>query len=114
VALEVVDDIELLEFDETEKNNFQYIVLEISENCPINRDDVIFALRKENVLARRYFWPGCHNMKPYANRRLDSGDRLKNTELVADRVIVMPTGTAVGAEDIRMIGGIIRKLLVSG
>jgi dTDP-4-amino-4,6-dideoxygalactose transaminase len=58
--------ISLLPFDETERNNYQYIVMEVGEDCPVTRDQIIKALQAENVLARKYFWPGCHNMKPYS------------------------------------------------
>src|ERR1035437_3476111 len=56
-----VPGIRLLEYPQEERNNYQYIVLEIdSAAAPLNRDELIKVLHAENILARRYFWPGCH------------------------------------------------------
>ena len=33
--------------------------------CGISRDELVQILQAENVLARRYFYPGCHRMEPY-------------------------------------------------
>ena len=31
----------------------------------LTRDELVDTLFAENVLARKYFFPGCHNMEPY-------------------------------------------------
>lgn len=64
--LEGIPGVQLITYDETEKCDFQYIVLEIDERITgISRDQLIELLHAENVLARRYFYPGCHRMEPY-------------------------------------------------
>jgi len=103
--------INILPFDESEKNNYQYVVMEVHEDCPISRDQIIRTLHAENILARRYFWPGCHNMMPYKSLFPEAGLQLKNTEQVADRVIVLPTGTTIDADMIRIVSSVIRVLL---
>jgi len=102
--------ISVLPYDYTNKNNFQYLVLEIGEDYPMARDELIQALHAENIRARRYFWPGCHNMKPYKDIYPHAGLLLPNTMQVADRVVVMPTGTSISAEQIEVITGIVRIL----
>ncbi len=102
--------IKLLNYDNTEKNNYQYVVMEVGEACPINRDEIIRVLQAENILARKYFWPGCHNMKPYRDLFPHAGLMLANTRKVAAGVVVLPTGTAVQHEDIRKIVTIIRLI----
>src|SRR6185437_1373130 len=58
--------VRMIRFDEREGNNSQYIVFEVDEEATrISRDDIVRILRAENVLARRYFYPGCHRMEPY-------------------------------------------------
>jgi dTDP-4-amino-4,6-dideoxygalactose transaminase len=101
----------LVPFDESEQNNYQYIVMEIEENCPVSRDRIVAALHAENILARRYFWPGCHNMQPYCDLYPHAGMMLPNTRKVADRVVVLPTGTALAPEDAEMICRIIRVVV---
>src|SRR2546430_63856 len=73
--------IRLLTYDEKEKCNFQYIVLEIDESvAKISRDKLIEVLWAENVIARRYFYPGCHRAEPYRSYYPHAGLLLPVTE----------------------------------
>ncbi len=103
--------ITLLSFDENERNNYQYVVIEVGPDCPFSRDQIIQALHAENVLARKYFWPGCHKMQPYRDLYPHAGLLLPNTERVADRVVVLPTGTTVSETDVATICAILRALI---
>ncbi len=98
-------------FDEAESNNFQYVILEVAEECSVSRDQIVAALHAENVLARKYFWPGCHRMKPYRELFPHAGLVLTNTEAVADRVVVLPTGTTMSEDDVAMVTSIIRQIV---
>jgi dTDP-4-amino-4,6-dideoxygalactose transaminase len=100
----------LLAYDEAERNNFQYIVLQVSEDCPASRDEIVAALQAENVLARKYFWPGCHRMKPYRDLFPHAGLMLSNSLAVSECVVVLPTGTSAAIADIAQIGAIMRIL----
>lgn len=108
-ALARIPGLTLLEFDVHERNNYQYVVVEVGPECPVDRDDLVAALHAENVIARKYFWPGCHRMEPYRTLYPEAGRDLPRTEEVAGRVIVLPTGTAVEPEMIRTIGGLLGK-----
>lgn len=101
-ALADIEGVRLLSFDTTSKNNFQYVVLEVTDGGAVRRDAILAALHAENVLARKYFWPGCHRMKPYRDLFPNAGVMLEHTQDVADRVIVLPTGTTLpeGAPDL--------------
>lgn len=102
-------------YDEQERNNYHYIVLELDEAVTgVSRDQVVDILRAENVLARRYFYPGCHNMEPYRSYFPLSQLWLPETERMAKRVLVLPTGAAVTAESIKLIGQIIRLVVSCG
>jgi len=100
----------LLPYDESENNNYQYIVLDVSPDFPVSRDRIIEVLHAEKVLARRYFWPGCHNMEPYRSYYPHAGLVLPNTERVAAQVTVLPSGSAVHAETIHAITSVLRVL----
>lgn len=105
----------LLTYDETEKCNYQYIVLEIDDTITdISRDELLRILWAENVVARRYFYPGCHRMEPYRSYFPQAGLLLPETERLGDRVLVLPTGTAVNLEDIKKLCDIIRTVVSSG
>ena len=103
--------VELLSFDESERQNYQYVVMEVGEQCPVTRDEIIQALHAENVIARRYFWPGCHNMVPYCELYPRAGQALPNTKQVADHVVVLPTGTTMDVGMVRTVVSIIAVLL---
>jgi len=88
--------VRLLAFDEREQNTYQYVVLELEESeYGLNRDQVVQILHAENVLVRRYFYPGCHRMEPYRRLFPDVGARLPVTERLCRRVLTLPTGTTV-------------------
>jgi dTDP-4-amino-4,6-dideoxygalactose transaminase len=99
----------LIDYDSTERNNYQYIVLEIDQaETGIGRDEMMSFLWAENVIARRYFYPGCHRMEPYHNLCPGAGVQLPVTEELAERVLLLPNGTAVGEKEILAICEIIR------
>lgn len=110
-ALSGLPGISLLIFDETVRNNYQYVVMEVSEGCPASRNQIIETLHAENIRARKYFWPGCHNMQPYRELYPHAGLMLSNTQRVADRVVVLPTGTAMDKEMINEVAAVIRVVV---
>lgn len=113
--LEGIPGVQLLQYNEAEKCNYQYIVLEIDENLTkVSRDQFIEILHAENVLARRYYYPGCHNMMPYRQDAINCGLKLSETERLAKRVLTLPTGTAIGLSDIINICQIIRLVVTRG
>jgi len=101
----------LLSTNEEEKCNYQYVVLEIdAARTIVTRDELMQILHHENVLARRYFYPGCHRMKPYSLSQLT----LVETERVSDRVLSLPTGTSITPSDISTICEMIRLVVANG
>jgi len=108
--------VKMIEYDPTEKNNFQYIVIEVDENeTNIKRDLVVEILRAENILVRRYFYPGCHQMEPYRSLYPpQTGLSLLETEKLVLKVIQLPTGTAVGEQEVAEICDLIRFIVDNG
>lgn len=101
--------VSLFSVNESERHNYQYIVVEIDEvQAGVSRDLLVEILHAENVIARRYFYPGCHRMEPYRSYFPHAGLLLPETERLAQRVLILPTGTAISEEDVREICKIIR------
>jgi dTDP-4-amino-4,6-dideoxygalactose transaminase len=100
--------ISMLEYDDAAANNYQYIVVEVGAGSPAARDSIVAALHAENVLARKYFWPGCHRMKPYRDLYPHAGLLLPATEQVAARVIVLPNGSSLQERELETICDIVR------
>lgn len=107
--------VSLINYDQMEKCNYQYVVLEIDESITrVTRDQIVDVLRAENVLARRYFYPGCHRMEPYRSHFPHAGLVLPETERLVKRVLCLPTGTAVGPDEIKKICRIMRIVVAYG
>lgn len=107
-ALEGVGGLELLEYDGIEGASYQYVVVEVDPELGLSmRDKLVEILHSKNVLARKYFWPGCHRMEPYRSLQPNAGLMLPITEKVAERVIVLPTGSMVGENEIETICSIL-------
>lgn len=102
----------LMRYDERERNNYQYVVVEVDrQEAGLSRDQLVALLRAENVLARRYFHPGCHRMEPYRSLFPHAGLLLPRTEHVADRVLALPTGGGVEVADVARIGALLRAMI---
>jgi dTDP-4-amino-4,6-dideoxygalactose transaminase len=104
-----VPGVKLLEYDEREQENYQYIVCEVDEVASgMTRDELVQVLRAENVLARRYFFPGCHQMEPYRSYFPHAHLVLPETEKLCRRVMLLPTGTAINGDTVSQVCRIIR------
>lgn len=110
-----ISGIRLIQFNSNEKNNYQYIVIEIDQDAfGISRDLLVKILHAENILARRYFYPGCHQMEPYRSYFPNAGLVLPETEKLTQRVLQLPTGATVGEYEIDRVCRIIRFISLNG
>jgi dTDP-4-amino-4,6-dideoxygalactose transaminase len=104
--------VRLLQYNKSERCNFQYIVFDIDADITgLTRDQLHAILWAENVLARRYFYPGCHRMEPYRSLFPSAGILLPVTEKYVLRLLTLPTGTGVSADDIHEICELIKFAL---
>ncbi len=111
-GLKNIPGIKLLQYTNHEKQNYQYIVLEVAEaKTGLSRDELLKVLQAENILARRYFYPGCHQMEPYHSYFPHANILLPETEIVAQQVLILPTGTSVTTDQIAIICSIIRAAI---
>jgi len=84
-------------------NDHYAIVMIDPTACPLTRDELLQTLWAENILARRYFFPGCHRMEPYASRPVERKPLLPATDDVAGGVLALPASSAVSLEDVQLI-----------
>ena len=114
-ALADLPGLSLISYDRRESNNFQYVVLELdAERFGLTRDELVATLHAENVLARRYFHPGCHRMEPYRSHFPHASLLLPRTERLTASVVVLPTGTSVDEVAIETIGRVVRQARENG
>ena len=113
--LQTIAGLTLMSYDERERNNYQYLVVEVDERATgLTRDTLVQLLWAENVIARRYFYPGCHRMEPYRSYYPHAGLLLPETERMVERLLVLPTGTAVTGDDIEEICAVLRLVIGAG
>jgi len=100
--------IDMIIYDETERNNYQYVVVGVdSEKSELTRNDLVKLLGAESVLARRYFTPGAHRIQPYRDQFPQYIDSLPVTDMLGERLMQLPSGQAVSVLDINDICSLI-------
>lgn len=83
-----------------EENNYQYIVVEVDDEIfGLSRDDLVDALKLENILCRKHFYPGVHNWPKYKLESLFLG----NTEVLCKKIMQLPNGQAMSINDVNKI-----------
>ena len=91
-----VPGLQLVEYADEERANYQYLVAELDEKqFGLSRDITVDILHQENIIARRYFYPGCHRMEPY--RSTDDPDQLQlaNTDELVGKIMTLPSGASL-------------------
>ncbi len=84
-------------------NNHYVVMMVDGDRSPLSRDELMYALWAENIRARRYFFPGCHRMEPYASHPASAQAPLPVTEAVAAGVLVLPASSAVATSEVPLI-----------
>ncbi|MEU0383216.1 aminotransferase class I/II-fold pyridoxal phosphate-dependent enzyme [Streptomyces chartreusis] len=101
-----VPGISVVRFDPEERHNHHYLIITVDpDRGALRRDALMDVLRAENVIAQRYFAPGCHLMPAF---RSGTPPRLPHTEWLSDRVVALPTGPSVSRCDIGRVCEVIR------
>jgi dTDP-4-amino-4,6-dideoxygalactose transaminase len=104
-ALRGLSGCKLMQVQDGYGSNYQYVVVEVGDEFPLTRDQLLQVLWQENVRARRYFFPGCHRVQPYVSRQQPS---LPVTEAATDRVLVFPSGASISDDEINSVVQLIR------
>jgi dTDP-4-amino-4,6-dideoxygalactose transaminase len=96
-----------------ERANHQYIVIEIDEAVSgVHRDRVHAEMFANNILTRRYFYPGCHQVEPYRSApHVHAPQPLPRTEALVEQVLALPNGMAIGPAEISGICEVIAEVV---
>jgi dTDP-4-amino-4,6-dideoxygalactose transaminase len=109
-----VPGVRVLTYPDGAPQNYQYVVAEIDATCAISRDELLDVLWADHILARRYFYPGCHRMEPYRSYFPNAGLLLPHTERVSARILVLPTGETLTPDDVSRVCDVIRCAIAHG
>ena len=107
-----VNGLRLLQHGDNQCHNYQYVVVEVdADEAGLSRDDIVAALRLENVVARRYFHPGVHQAEPYRSEQPRAGADLPVTKSLTERVMVLPNGLSIGSREVHLLTERIRTIV---
>lgn len=85
-------------------SNHQYIVCTIDAAAfGLSRDGLLQWLQANNIVARRYFYPGTHRSLPYVHTLPQYVDALPITDRLNEQLIQLPSGALVSDEDVALI-----------
>lgn len=104
----------IVEHDEKEKRNFHYIIVRVADDSPISRDTIVRALEQENILARRYFYPGCHRMEPYRSYYPNAGLLLPVTERLTEVLFCLPNSTETQHHHVAAVCDLLAFIMQNG
>jgi dTDP-4-amino-4,6-dideoxygalactose transaminase len=89
------------------RSNHQYLVAFVdSDAFGLSRDLLVAALWRENVIVRKYFHPGCHQMDFYRSRFREAPPPLPVTETAAKRIVCFPMNLPSPERDVPRIAEI--------
>ena len=105
--------IKVLNVGEEGRSNYHYLVISVSEKeFGVSRDTLTETLWKENVYARKYFYPGCHRLKYYSSLNT-SQPELPVTDDASNKVLCLPSGFANPEKEIGKIKDIFLEVHVN-
>jgi len=90
--------IQFLEYSAIEHiSNYHYVVARVHSKL---QESMLEFFHRENILIRRYFYPGIHRMEPYHSDPRYESIYLPNTETLASEMIIFPTGEQIQESDV--------------
>ena len=103
-ALRPVDGITFMDDMPGVKHNYSYFPIFIDvEKYGMNRDELYFKMKEQNVLGRRYFYPLISEFTTYRGLSSAKAENLPNAHKMADSVICLPMHHELGQSDIERI-----------
>jgi dTDP-4-amino-4,6-dideoxygalactose transaminase len=94
------DGLSLRRFDESEQTSFKNVLVRVSEELPVTRDEILAVLQAEGALARPYYSPALHLHKTWFEARFDA---LPAAERISRDYMLMPCGDQMSLNDIATV-----------
>lgn len=105
-----VPGIRILTLAEESYSSYQYFAIEIDENIyGMSRDALLEELAKENIFARKYFYPLCSSFRWYRDLLSAKTEQLPYANAAVKRVLVLPFYGDLAQEDIFRICNILKE-----
>ena len=109
--LKALNGISLMKPSSQLKRNYSYFPVFIQDDCPISRDEFYARLKKNNIFARRYFFPLISEFPMYSSVPSSCKDNLPVALDASNRVICLPIYPELSIKDVSTITNAIKELL---
>jgi dTDP-4-amino-4,6-dideoxygalactose transaminase len=103
-----IPQIKFFHYSDHEYHNYHYVSILLDGNCILTRDEIVQILHAENILARRYFFPGCHELEPFKTLSVRSGNQLSVTEKISQNVLILPAGSQIFPAEVTLVCDLLR------
>jgi dTDP-4-amino-4,6-dideoxygalactose transaminase len=94
----------------TTPNNYNFTVEIDTEAFGLSRDEVHFALRSENIISRKYFYPLCSENDCYRHLPSSAWSNLPNATGLSNRVLSLPLYGALTSYEVDLIAQTLTSL----
>jgi dTDP-4-amino-4,6-dideoxygalactose transaminase len=99
-----LEGVQFQDFDKSTVRNHAYFTLEIDpEGFGLTRDQVHSALRADNIVTRKYFFPLCSENERYRTLPSAQPHRLPNAHRLASRILCLPLYGGLHLDDVDRI-----------
>jgi dTDP-4-amino-4,6-dideoxygalactose transaminase len=110
VRLNSIPGVRVVKPSDVSFSNYQYLVCEVDEKLlGFSRDVLLTLLKAENVICRRYFYPGLHRTVEYISKQQMGADLLPVTDHLCATCLQLPIGAMVTLEAVEAICDIVQR-----
>ncbi|PIE15041.1 MAG: aminotransferase [Rhodobacterales bacterium] len=108
-ALAGIDGLRVLPRLHQRVSSYAYFPIMVEDDYPLTRDELYDALRQDNILPRRYFYPLISDFPMYRNLPSSDPDNLPVAHQIAKRVLCLPIYSDLAEADITRITDILAR-----
>lgn len=104
-----VKGISIANFVEQATRNFSYYPILVEDDYGMSRDELCYLLQKNNIFARKYFYPLISDMDLYKNMESVREEKICIARDVANKVLCLPIYADLDLDVVRYIARVIRN-----
>ena len=101
-----VEGIACIQRPAAETDNYAYFPIVISKPYPLSRDELFSALKKQNIFARKYFYPIMTDLAIYQQYQAETPE----AKLLSEHVLCLPMYPALADAEIQQIVKVIKMV----
>ena len=107
--LSEIEGIRCLNFSNITRKNYAYFPVLVNAPYALSRDALYEALKRDNIFARRYFYPLMSNFDAYKNFGSATADNLLVATRCSSQVLCLPLSSQMQHQDVDRVINVIQK-----